>query len=274
MRTIGKFICTCFALCVFAGTAKADLEPIAYIECGYGMLRYKSDELPVFLASYNAYQNVSQPFRMNIGAARGPYVKFGVGIGATCRMVLDFTIYKAKTPPLTARFADGTGRDIWAEHRLSNTIVGIRFGDTKEVRFWGQFNINIAVQASSLYSAYVYADGSRSLGTERNLNGVYSNHNIAGGLGLAMGYRIIGPLGISIAVDRIGVFERKKSIEYHKYTDLNNVKPDMQPDYIPRDMAMYVSDPYNSIENSIGNDFRGWKITAALTFSIGNWGKE
>lgn len=271
MKTIGKFLCTCFALCVSAGTAKAEFEPIGYVEFGYAMLNYKTDELPVFLTSYNAYQNVSQPFGMKLGAARGPYVKFGIGLGATCKMILDFTIYKAKTPPLSARFADGTGRDIWAEHRLSNTVVGVRFGDTKEFPAWAQFNVNVAVQATSLYLAYVYPDGSRSLGTERNLNGVYSDFSIAGGFGVSAGCRIIGPLGVSIGIDRIGVYERRKASEYHQYIDLNNVKDLMTPDYIPRDMGMYVSDPYNSIENSIGNDFRGWKFTAALTFSIGNW---
>lgn len=270
MKTIGKYLCTCFAICVFTGTAKAEFEPIMFVEFGYGMLKYKSDELPVFLASYNSYQNVSQPFQMNIGAARGPYMKFGVGVGATCKMILDFTIYKAKTSPLSARFADGTGRDIWAEHRLSNTVIGIRFGGTKEIRFWGQFNMNIAVQSTSLYLAYVYADGSTSLGTERTLNGVYSDFQLAGGFGAAFGVRVLGPLSLSFSVDRIGTFERK-NLQYHKYSDLNNVKDLMTPDYIPRDMATYISDPYNSTDNSIGNDFRGWKFTGGLIISIGDW---
>lgn len=275
MKTIAKFLCTCFMICVFTGTAKAELEPIVFVEFGYASLKYKTDELPVFLNSYNSYQTtLTQQFEIGLKAARGPYVKFGVGIGATCRMILDFTIYTAKSPPISARFGDGTGRDIWVEHRLSNTNVGIRFGGTKEIPVWGQFNMNIAVQNSALYLAYVYPDGSYSFGNERNLNGVYSNFNIAGGFGLGLGCRILGPLGLSIGIDRIGVFERKKSIEYHKYSDLNNVKPTMTPDYIPRDMATYVSDPYNSIDNSIGNDFRGWKFTAGLTLSIGDWGNN
>ncbi len=272
MKKIGRYFCTLFALCMFGGTAKAEFEPIIFIEAGYASLKYKTDELPVFLKSYNSYQTtLTQQFGLKLPAARGPYLKVGIGVGATCKMILDFTIYNAKSQPLSARFGDGTGRDIWVEHRLSNTNIGIRFGGTKEIPVWAQFNMNLAVQNSSLYFAYVYPDGSLSLGTERTLSGIYSNFNLAGGFGVAAGIRLLGPIGLAIGVDRIGVFERKKSIEYHKYSDLNNVKPDMQPDYIPRDMATYVSDPFNSIENSIGNDFRGWKFTAGITLSLGDW---
>lgn len=251
---------------------KAQLGFVGYAEYGYSMFKYKSDELSVFLSSYNSYYNLAKPFELKLGAAKGTYLKFGIGIGGNVKGVMDFTIYKAKTNPLEARFADGTGRDIWVEHRCSNTDIGVRFGGTKEVPLWVQIDMDIAIQVTSIYSAYVYADGSRSLGIEKNLNGVYSDFVGVGGLGLTAGCRIYGPLGISISANYMFNLMRGTP-EYHQYSDLNDVKPLMQPDYLPRDMGTYINDPYNGTGNSISNDFRGWKFTGGLVLSIGDWGK-
>lgn len=235
-------------------------------------MKYKSDELQVFLAEYNRYQNtVTTPFKMKIGAATGTYYKFGVGMGDNrVQMVVDLAISNVKTNPLEARFGDGSGRDIWVEHRNSNSVVGVRFGGSKQYPAFVQFNMNLGVQQTYVYSAYVYPDGSRSLGLEKTLNGVYGDFSMAGGLGLGAGYRIIGPLAFYVSADYLWN-GGKKNPQYHQYIDLNDVKPTMTQDYLPRNMDMYVNDPYNSIDNSISNDFRGWKFACGLSFIIGNW---
>lgn len=267
-----KLICAFVILFLLPKAGHSQLEFIGYVEYGYSVFKYKSDELPVFLATYNSYHNPAKPFEMKLGPATGSYFKFGVGMGANCKMILDFTIYEVKTNPLEARFADGSGRDIWAEHRCSNTDIGIRFGGTKEVRPWIQFDMNIAIQTTSLYLAYVYADGSRSLGNEKTLNGVYSDFVGAGGIGVTGGYRIFGPLGVSVSAGYMFNLMRRTP-EYHQYVDLNNVKATGTPDYLPRDFATYIASPYSGSDNSISNDFRGWKFTAGLVMSIGNWGE-
>ena len=272
MKTFRRIVCSLLLLTGACGVAKAELEPIVYMEFGYGFMKYKTDELPVFLTTYNAANNPAQPFTMKLGMARGAYVKFGAGIGGEVRCVLDITIYKTKTSPLEARFANGSGRDIWVEHRLSNSVVGIRFGGTKEVPVWAQLNINLGIQHSTIYSAYVFPDGSRSLGLEHTLNGAYTDFALCGGFGLSLGCRIAGPLGVSVTLNRIGNFERKKP-EHHQYSDDNDVKPLSDPNFLPRDMGLYVTEPWNSTENSISNDFRGWQFTGGLVLSLGDWGK-
>lgn len=265
-----RYVFSFLILFVLPQVSKAQLEFIAYVEYGYSALKYKSDELPIFLTTYNEYHNVSEPFKMKLGMATGPYFKIGVGMGANCKVILDYSLYQAKTNPVEARFSDGSGRDVWAEHRCANGDVGIRFGGTKEVKPWVQFDMNIAIQTSFIYSAYVYADGSRSLGTEKDLNGVYSSFVGAGGIGVTGGYMLFGPLGVSVSAGYMFNFSRRTP-QYHQYTDLNNVKGSMQPDYLPESMSMYITDPYSGSDNSISNDFRGWKLNAGLTLSIGNW---
>jgi hypothetical protein len=271
MRTFQKIVCSVLLLAGFSPVAKADLEPVMFVEFGYNFMKYKSDELGVFLNAYNSANNPDQPFGMKTGLARCPYLKVGVGIGGNVKCILDFAIYTAVTNPMEARFADGSGRDVWMEHRLSNTNVGIRFGGSKESPAWAQLNMNIGLQTTSIYTAFVFPDGSRSLGVDHTLNGVYSNFVFAGGLGMSAGCRLIGPLGLTITINRVWNFERKNP-QYHQFTDNNDVKPSSQQQFLPRDMALYVSEPWNS-DNSISNDFRGWQFTGGLILSIGDWGK-
>lgn len=273
MKTTKKVLLSVLFLVSTVTVAQAQFVAMGYVEYGYSVLKFKSEELGVFLNSYNNYQpGLTQPFGLKIGAARGDYFKFGVGVGGeNTKMIMDFTIYKVKTNALEARFADGSGRDIWAEQRSSLFNIGVRFGGSREVPVWIQLDMLMGIQVSSIYSAYVYPDGSRSLGIEKDLNGVYSSFVFSGGGGITAGCRIIGPLGVSVSLNYLGNGSMRRP-DYHQYWDGNDVKEN-QPDYLPRDMAMYVSDPNNSIENSISNDFRGWKFTAGLTMSIGDWGK-
>lgn len=272
MKTIKNIVCSFVFFAVLPVCLHAqDAGGIVYVQYGYCMMGYKSDELPVFLKSYNDYYSsiLSEPFEMKMGLAKGDYLKVGVGFGGIAQATIDLTIYKTKTNPLEARFADGSGRDIWAEHRLSVSDIGIRYGGTKKVPVFAQLDFDIGIQVDYLYSAYVYPDGTRSIGLDKDLNGVYDNFVLAGGTGFTVGYRL-GPVAVEVSGNYISNFERKHP-ENHQYEDLNDVKPDLTPDYIPRSMEMYITDPTAIIENSISDDFRGWKFTFGLTAVLGHW---
>ncbi len=265
-----KYICSLVIICLLPLAGKSQLAFIGYAEYGYSFFKYKSNELQVFLKDYNeTYPTLTTPFKMKMGVAKGSYYKFGVGMGSNVMAILDLAIYEVTSNPLEARFADGSGRDIWTEHRNSNSVVGIRVGGTKEKPFFFQFDLDVSIQQTYIYSAYVYPDGSRSLGNEKLLNGVYGDFVGMGGLGMTAGYRIIGPLAFNVSVNYMFNMMRGTP-QYHQYTDLNDVKPDMAPDYLPRDLDRYYTDPYTT-ENSISNDWRGWKFNFGLVAMIGNW---
>lgn len=247
----------------------AQLNIFGYAEYGYSIWNYKSDELNVFFDAYNNYQQgngLTKPFDGKMGLAKGSYFKFGVGIGSTAQMILDFGIMKSKSKPMEARFSDGSGRDIQVEHRNSNTTIGVRFGGTGDIPLWVQLNTDICIQTTTIHSFYVFPDGSRSLGLEHSLNGSYSDFTLAGGLGMAVGCRLFGPVNVSVQADYIFNFGRGTP-EYHQYEDLQGFK-DVNT-FLPRDMAMYVSQPYNATENSISNDMRGLRFTAGIQVKLG-----
>lgn len=237
------------------GSVRAQLSAIGYLEFGYSIHKYKSDELQDFLSSYNAVNNPASPFKMKIGAAKGTYLKFGLGIGGVTKMVLDFTIYKGESNPLEARFANGSGRDIWFSVRNSNTNVGIRFGGTEDIPVWLQLNMNIGIQYITLNSAFVFPDGSRSLGYDHGLNGCYTDFNMVGAFGVAGGFRIVGPLAVTAAMDYFGRgLDYRKHPEYHIYSNNNDIGGS---DYFPRN----VTNGAGSLDNSLSNDFRGFQFT-------------
>lgn len=247
----------------------AQLSFFGYAEYGYSFCNYKSEELNVFLDTYNNYQQAAggftKGFDKKMGLAKGDYLKFGLGMGDRVQMVLDFAIMKNKTNPMEARFSDGSGRDIQVEHRNSNTNVGIRFGGTDEIRVWGQFNMNICIQRTTIHSIYVFPDGSRSFGAEHSLNGSYDDNILTGGPGFTLGYKIFGPVHIYAQADYMFNGGRKTP-QYHQYEDLNEFK-DVNT-FLPRDMNEYVSNPTNGTGNSISNDMRGWRFAAGIQVQL------
>jgi hypothetical protein len=260
-----KLILLCSVI-VMSTAMNAQIFGSAYIEYGYGFFKYKSDQLLVFTDSYNSVNAPAKPFGNKVGTAKGDFIKFGFGFGEQVGMMIDFAIYKMESNPMSARFADGSGRDIWYQVRNSNTTVGIKFGGTREFPLWGQFNMNIAIQDVSLLTAYVFPDGSRSLGRDHALNGVYSDFNLIGGLGFSAGCKILGPLAVTASIDYTGRgIDSKSHPEYHEYSDNNDVGNSLG--YIPRDVAAYNSGSY-ATENSIHNDFRGWNFTFGAVFIL------
>ncbi len=267
MKKLSGFI----LLFLFPGLLAAQFKAFGFVEYGYSLCRYKGSELPVFLESYNAYYQplgLTTPFPTKLSIARGDYFKFGAGFGGDVQAVLDFAIYKNETHPIEARFADGSGRNIWMGLRNSNTTIGIRFGGVGDVPLWMQIDMALCIQHTTIHSEYVFADGSRSMGMDHWLNGSFNDFTLAGGGGLTAGCRIIGPLNISAHANYIFNFGRATP-EYHTYDDSQDFKIDI-PSYLPRDMEKYISDPFNGIENSISNDVQGWRFTVALQLVFGN----
>lgn len=257
-------------LILLPGLLTAQLRVFGFAEYGYSLYRYGGSELPVFLEAYNAYYQpfgLSTPFPTKLSLARGDYFKFGLGYGGDVQAVFDLAIYKNVTQPIEARFGDGSGRDIWMSLRTSNFTTGVRFGGVGDVPVWMQLDLDIGIQHATIHSAYVFPDGSRSMGMDHWLNGSFNDFTLFAGGGLTAGCRIIGPLNISAQANYIFNLGRSTP-ENHSYDDSQDFKIDL-PTYLPRDIGKYLSDPF-ATDNTISNDVQGWRFTVAVQLVFGN----
>jgi hypothetical protein len=265
-----KMLIICCAGILLPFVSKAQFSFIGYAEAGYQIETTKSEQLLLFTKSYNDYettQGLTTPFPDKIPAAHGTYMKFGLGIGGpACKMILDFGILKMETDPMSARFSDQTGRDISIGIRNSTTDVGIRFGGTDKFPVWGQFDMNIGILNYYIFSRFVFADGSRSLGAEHGLNGIYTDFTLAAGIGLTVGAHIYGPLNVFAHADILPNFN-KQHPEYHEFEDLQEFKEVNQ--YLPNDMASYAAGNNYQSENGITDDFKGKHFSFGIQLQFG-----
>jgi hypothetical protein len=264
-----------FILAFLPAVVSAQFVAFAVVGYGFGYNKYHSDELGVFFDTYNAFHgsNLSKPFENKIGMSHGQYWQVGAGIGGEAvQMVVTVEVIKTKTKAIEARFADGTGRDIWMSYRTSNSSVGIRFGDPNKFRVWGQFDMDIGIQVIDINSEYVFKDGSKSFGTDHTLNGRFTNFDFALGLGAEIGVKIVGPLHAVASFHWVAP-NSKKSREYHQFTDLQDWNL-YQQNFLPRDMDTYINDPTNGSGNSIHYDFRGTRFTVGLQLALGSYGNN
>jgi hypothetical protein len=241
---------------------KAQLSFCGFVDAGYAGSAIKTDEFPIFLNSYNNYQTgLSQKFDVKPGMAHGKYINFGIGIGGKAKFTIAFGRYLVQTPHMEARYTNGEGRDLWVELKDASTETGMRFDLG---RFTTGFQFDMELRTVSVYSQYVFPDDSRSFGFDHTLNGVFSNNRLQVGVGANIGFRVLPHLYLVAKCDYI--FQTDKSHpEYHQYEDLQDFKT-FTPDYLPRDMAEYINNPFNSTENSISNDVRGLRFGFGIQF--------
>lgn len=238
--------------------ANAQVGFLASFEGGFAGSTVKTDELPVFLTSYNEYfasSGLSKPFAMDQGLATGRYFHFMVGFGGEItKVTLGFGQYLVKTPYNEARFSNGVGRDIRTEIKDASTEVGVR---TDFKRFTAGMQFVLSLRTVSIYSYRAYNDGSHSIGAENVMNGVYEDFNFGPGIGLNVGYRIL-PYTYLVAKADYVFTVGKSHPEYHQFDDLQDFRDSQN--YLPRNVTEYYANPFNGSNNSISNDIRGLRF--------------
>jgi hypothetical protein len=252
-------------------TANAQLGFIFSVDAGFAGSTVKTAELPVFLTSYNEANasGLTKQFGMKQGLATGRYFNFMLGMGGEItKMTLGFGRYLVSTPHNEARYADGSGRDIWTEVKDASTEVGIR---TDFKRLSLGFQMILSLRTVSIYSQYVFPDDSRSLGFDHTLNGVYEDFNFGPGLGANVNVRVFRFLYVTAKADYIFTVG-KSHPEYHQFDDLQDFRTSQN--YLPRDVNMYVTDPYNSTGNSISNDIHGLRFAFGVQFYFNSFDFE
>jgi len=247
---------------------KAQLMVAFTAEGGYAGSTVKTAQLPLFLETYNNYNSagMTKAFGMKTGMASGKYMAFGMGIGGEkCKCIVTFGKYLTTTPHLEARFAAGDGRDVWMELKDASTSTDVRFDVG---RFTTGFEFDMLIRTVSIYSEYVFPDGSTSFGSEHVLNGVYTSNRLQVGTGAHIGFKIIK--GVYLIGKAEYIFETdKKHPEYHQYEDLNSFRG-MSQDYLPFNMTEYYDNPSNSTGNSIFNDVHGLRFNFGIQIMLSN----
>ncbi len=213
-------------LAVFPFCLNAQLGFMFSVEAGFAGSTIKSAQIPAFLAYYNGTngsQGLSQPFKEKNGMATGKYFGFTVGMGGPeCKGTLIIDRYIMNTAKNEARFTDGSGRNIWTEIKETSSEVGVNFYQGK---FVAGFEMVIALRYVSVYSEFVFPDGSTSMGNDHSLNGVYQDLTFGPGLGINVGYKVLPFLVVAAKSDMI-FRATKQHPEYHQFSDLQNFKTD------------------------------------------------
>jgi hypothetical protein len=232
-------------------------------EGGFAGSTVKTEELPVFFGAYNNYyasSSLQKTFKTDIGMATGKYMHFVVGFGGEkCKSTIGFGRYLLNTPHDEVRFSNGEGRDVWLEIKEATSEVGLKF-DLGRFTIGTQFDM--VLRTNSIYSQYIFRDGSTSIGDEHVLNGVFSNNRLQVGFGGNLAFRVIKNVALIARFDYIMKTDDKHP-GYHQYEDLQNWK---DIDYLPRDFNEYFNNPYNMTENSISNDVRGLRFGFGVQF--------
>ncbi|MDQ3111094.1 MAG: hypothetical protein M3R17_14470, partial [Bacteroidota bacterium] len=202
----------------------------------------------------------TQPFKLKTGIATGRYFGFTFGMGGPeCKMTLIIDRYLMKSGHNEARFANGQGRDMWTEIKETSSEVGVQFNKGK---ITAGFEFVLSLRYVSIYSQYIFPDGSTSFGSDHTLNGVFEDLTFGPGLGINVGYKILPFLAFTVKSDYI-FRVAKKHPEYHQYSDLQLFK---DIDYLPRDFSNYNN--YSGSGNSISNDVSGLRFSFGIQFLL------
>jgi hypothetical protein len=247
-------------LILTAKLSVAQILIVPYIEVGYGMGSTKSKEVGIFLEAYNNYyasQGLTAPFDPDMGLAGGRFYHIGVAAGGEeFKAYMGMGQYKLTTRANEARFSNGVGRDIKVELKDFDCDVGFR-AEKGPIVFGGQ--VDIILRNTSIYSWYVFKDGSKSLGGDHSLNGIYSDFNLGAGIGLTAGIKI-AVVYVLFKADYIGQIDQKSHPEYHQFHDFEY----FTDNYIPREIG---GSTYS--DNAISNDIKGWRFGISLEILLG-----
>jgi hypothetical protein len=253
-------------IAAFPFAANAQLGVLFSVEGGFAGSTIKSDQVPAFLTAYNANNaapGFTQPFEVKNGLATGKFLGFSLGIGgAKCKSLLIIDWYKMSTPKNEARFSNGYGRNVWTEIKETSSEVGVNFYPGK---FVAGFEMVLSLRTNSIYSEYVFPDGSTSMGSDHDLNGVYDELTFGPGLGINIGYKILPWLVATAKTDYIfGV--NKQHPEYHQFSDLQNFKT---IENLPMDFSSSAGS-----DNAVYDDIKGLRFGFGLTILLTTDEKE
>jgi hypothetical protein len=235
---------------------------------GYGFNGFNTEGLNTFVRTHNNYlpSAVKQPFNdYGFSSMRGFYGAAGMRFmrrdkgGGVWGVFYQWGSARHRN---SSHFTNGRGREL--DLRFSTHDVMVEGGfQIKGIAFLEAL-VGMMIRKVGLYSHILYADGSRSLGTEYDLNGYYHVTEAAPYVGGAIGFRIwhfFFPLRIMYS---FSVFGHEASL-----TDFDVMR--FRQTEFPRDVGVFIQDVMgekfetNRVPQS---DFNGLRVQFGVEFMM------
>lgn len=247
------------------------------VQAGYGLYNLKAPGFQTFFNTYNAYfaQDIKTPFKEDFSAASGFWWRAGYCFsnddpGFYFNAVTGVSNFNTKN---SVTFKNEDKREVKLHVSDWSTDLILGFGSNKfHVAPIGSFYM----RSNRAYNGYIYADGTKSYGTEKYLNGIFSASRLSTSFGAEVGFGIKQANVILRATKIYKPFEKDGSTYLDYYKDLVDFK-DFNPnadhsptEYFPADVAVFQNDQLasESANNIVYINDRGWQISIGVQINL------
>lgn len=254
------------------GTRAQNIYLTGNIGAGYSL--WNPEPFNNFVSTYNGYLNQQGLLRSPMDEFSGSNLGFSRGLGFMYEtkkggMALEYSKV-AFSQTRNAFFNDGNGRELKLRFVTWNFNFDFYLKAGKLLDFGGIFGV--AMRSGAVYSSYMYGQN-RSLGADRDLNGIYRGIVQANiNLGLVARINITRFMAIQVRAYRGFDFTSMGGDDYlSAFSDVSPGK-NLYAEYFPKDYAVFVqninSQTYDFEQNVIPNVFNAWYFQGGLIFKL------
>lgn len=233
----------------------------------YGVDRWKSDDLNTFINTFNTYytQNTKSAFETTSSTLTAPMLRVGYrGFGLLGGKSSFAFLYQTGNSQLKRNFTFANDLKNELDLHIRNRDILVEVGISNPKGY-----INALMQGQFRYSKITYStlyqDGSRSLGYEYDLNGVYELNISEIMAGISAGYRVGKRLTIPVTVS---VPAWLPGGDFIFMTDYDTSR--YRSNNFPREYDLWAQDRLGvDTENGLSEStFRGIRFTIGLEYQI------
>lgn len=258
---------------LYAISAQAQVN----VQAGYGLYNLKAPGFQTFFNTYNSYfaADIKTPFKEDFGAASGFWWRTGYCFsdddpGFYFNAVTGISKFNTKNA-VTLKNDDQREVKLHVSDWSTDLILG--FGSNKfHIAPVGSFYL----RNNRAYNGYIYADGTKSYGTEKYLNGIFSASRLSTSFGAEAGFGIKQVNVIVKATKIYKPFGKDGStyLDYYKdlvdFKDFNVAYAHNPTEYFPADVEFFQNDQLASeaANNIVYINDRGWQISIGVQINL------
>jgi hypothetical protein len=247
------------------------------VQAGYGMYNLKAPGFQIFFNTYNNYfaADIKTPFKDDFSPAFGFWWRAGYCFsnndpGFYLNAITGVSKFNTKN---TVTLSNDDQREVKLSVSDWSTDLILGFGsNTFHVAPVGSFYL----RNNRAYNGFIYTDGTKSYGTEKILNGIFSASRFSTSFGAEVGFGI-KQLNLICRATKINKpFEKDGStyLDYYKdfvdFKDFNPVAAHNPTEYFPADVEFFQNDQLasESANNMVYINDRGWQISIGVQINL------